>query len=614
MGTKVIVSKAKPPITSIDVIADQCWKVHHYYNKLVELDRAFTAERDDAKRKHIPGLIECEEHCEQLEEKLDELIEKVKAANIKAGKKAASKDDQTEISQARKELKEARERRKELRSKAKTSEPYQRDLDKLVCKYQGTPIKISDQGKVLLRRGGLLKDARKNSGVYPGTYQRIEQSIDQARKTTRNGRVKFREWNGDGIVGPQISPPISVSDMCSGDDSRLILERHPNRKQSKRRQRNGVELVTFHIRVASDDERKPVWAKIKAYLPLSQLPDDAKIRWASIVRRQVGVRRHKHPTIAEGVWLPYYEWQVHLTIDTDDEKERAITGSAGINMGSRTMKDGTIRVAYVCGDDGYANELFLPDWLVERFAKADRFQSERDKKFNAIRDELIEWLDDNKPPEWLSKATESIAWWRSKRKLCRVHNQWQGSRFAGDAEIFDKLTDWFRAEVDLEQYAMMTARRARRARLWLYRNYVAQIRRRYKTVVADDWNIQKLKRNPRAESNDPVNSIAKQHSAWASPGLLRNLFVQDGATKEDSTDITRKCHSCGSDNEWDRRKELWHTCDSCSLPWDQDFNAAKNLLAKAIELSDKGGITKTAGRKGGAWAERKKKAHVGGEK
>jgi transposase len=44
---------------------------------------------------------------------------------------------------------------------------------------------------------------------------------------------------------------------------------------------------------------------------------------------------------------------------------------------------------------------------------------------------------------------------------------------------------------------------------------------------------------------------------------------------------TKRCHACGSMEEFDRR-ELTHTCSTCSLLWDQDYNAAMNMLTTDV--------------------------------
>lgn len=74
-----------------------------------------------------------------------------------------------------------------------------------------------------------------------------------------------------------------------------------------------------------------------------------------------------------------------------------------------------------------------------------------------------------------------------------------------------------------------------------------------------------------------------------------------------ATTIT--CHACGDVTRWDKAKYLSHAC-KCGTFWDQDFNAAVNILragkAKAkLKLVER--VTQAAPRLG-RWAQRRLKA------
>ena len=40
---------------------------------------------------------------------------------------------------------------------------------------------------------------------------------------------------------------------------------------------------------------------------------------------------------------------------------------------------------------------------------------------------------------------------------------------------------------------------------------------------------------------------------------------------------------CGVVNRWDQAAEIRHTCDACAATWDQDENAAQNILVRGCE-------------------------------
>ncbi len=48
---------------------------------------------------------------------------------------------------------------------------------------------------------------------------------------------------------------------------------------------------------------------------------------------------------------------------------------------------------------------------------------------------------------------------------------------------------------------------------------------------------------------------------------------------------TTTCHACGTVNEFNAAQNLEHTCSSCGTLWDQDGNAADNILGTQLARS-----------------------------
>src|SRR5882724_4703737 len=67
-------------------------------------------------------------------------------------------------------------------------------------------------------------------------------------------------------------------------------------------------------------------------------------------------------------------------------------------------------------------------------------------------------------------------------------------------------------------------------------------------------------------------------------GELRHSLRFSGAKVvfSKTADTTRECHRCGQLCEWDQAADLTHTCEHCGATWDQDDNAALNLLARGV--------------------------------
>jgi hypothetical protein len=65
---------------------------------------------------------------------------------------------------------------------------------------------------------------------------------------------------------------------------------------------------------------------------------------------------------------------------------------------------------------------------------------------------------------------------------------------------------------------------------------------------------------------------------------LRHTFEREGgsAVRIKVNSATLTCHACRAVDAWNPAVTLSHTCSSCSLTWDQDYNAAINVLQSGL--------------------------------
>jgi hypothetical protein len=285
---------AKPPLEGNQEIDRQIGAAHRYYNQLVALHRDFAQARKDAKRRHIPGLEEAEQAVEVKAEQLSELRKAIRSRNAIARRKTASRSDRQAAAAMREELNAARDERRRLREQASTNAAYQQELSQLIDDYQGLLVDPSDPDNTR-RRGGKFKDARAQSNVFWGTYLEVEKALEQARNTTKTGRIAFRRWTGDGLVAVQIQGGMSPLELWQGRDTRARLEPRPPKQ------------ALLWLRISSDG-RDPVWAKVPFFYH-RPLPEEATVMGIALVRRQVATRRK-----ADGEWHPYYDWTVNFTL------------------------------------------------------------------------------------------------------------------------------------------------------------------------------------------------------------------------------------------------------------------------------------------------------------
>lgn len=597
MTTKVISFGCKPPRENLDLIDSQISLGHRYYNKLIELHRKQMEDCENARRERFPAFAAAEQAVIDAEAEVVRIVDSIRSSNAKAKRKRATPEESAALTDAKARLKELRAVRKTIRAAIAEDAGLQEHLASIYA--------ASSDAK---------KEARANCGVYWGTYQKVENAVESAIKKTK-GPPRFARWSHDGMYGQvavQVIGGGTWQEMLIGKGKiSSLLRGEP--APCKRTSEKAARPWQFSLRVSSDENRKPIWASVMAYVSPRSMPEDAKIMGVALVRKPLAPHR-----MSDGKFHHRYDWSLQFTIRTNEEKPRATTGACGIDVGWRLMEDGSLRVAYLAGDDGYHEELRLPSQLVTAWGKLQSIQSIRDRAFDAILVRLVEWKQQQTTelPEWFAEAAKCVGQWKSKGRLGRLVDQWAESRIVGDDEIMDELQAWRAHDVHLWQWQVDGERKAQRQRLDLYRVFAHRVSQRYGSIFVEDFDLRAIQRDRKPDDNT-ADAGAKEYMRTACLSTLIGLLKQKKAVEVEPANTTKRCHACGSIEEWDHARDLWHTCENCKLPWDQDYNGAKNILASGLSLpktpeplagngDDTGeGVTTIAPAYVGRWKKRK---------
>lgn len=573
MITKVYAYGCKPvhrDAAALALIDAQCSAAHSYYNRLVDLHNEYRQRRDALIRAVCPDYEDAHLAMDAATAEVERQVESIRLANAVARRKRASTDEAVALTAARAALKAARQRRKEVRTACYDNLELQARLSDLTTEYSGTLIS-EDSTR---RKGGHFKEARANCGVYWGSYLAVEKAIEQALEKSVRGPIRRRRWTGDGLVA------VQVQGGCSWDDVLLKRGRAASLIQFDCQQQRGkhkAPVVTFWLCSNTDESRKPVWVPVSAYFH-RPLPADATIMGVALVRR--GLPPHR---MSDGAWHARFDWELQFTVRTCEEKTHAPHGECGLDLGWRLMEDGRLRVAYWCDHAGNHGEFCLPVSLLGRHERSDTLQATRDDNFNVAVASLRAWAAEHDAPDWLKAEIATAHLWKRKARLINVLNLWKDRVFPGGEEIYQRLLAWRAQDTHLWGWEFNNRRKAERIRKALYRQFAARLRQQYRRVYVEDCDWRKLARDKPAESNEQDRS--KRYMKIAAIGSLRSLLVSDGAVKVESADTTRTCNVCGSVEDWDQASELVHTCVN-GHEWDQDHNAALNLLARGREMEE----------------------------
>jgi hypothetical protein len=280
---------------------------------------------------------------------------------------------------------------------------------------------------------------------------------------------------------------------------------------------------------------------------------------------------------------PTERWTVQFTVSEPDEARPEKPGVCAVDIGWRVIED-EIRVCRWAADDGKSGELRLDAKILSRFRKVEDLRSIRDKNFDRALALLITWKPNViNPPEWWKPVTANMHAWKSQARLASLVNRWSKERFAGDELAFEAASGWAKQDRHLWQWESAQRARAHGWRREIYRIFAAGLARAYGKVVLEKFDLRVFSVRPQlgvSETQQEVFARANRHLVATSELrlCLVNAFRRGGEVVEQSAvDTTRQCHVCGVVETFDAAAKIEHTCAN-GHEWDQDDNAARNLL------------------------------------
>lgn len=284
---------------------------------------------------------------------------------------------------------------------------------------------------------------------------------------------------------------------------------------------------------------------------------------------------------------------------------------------------------------------------------------------------LTLWLRNHELPTWMATVTETLpttpqalaylAAWKSHGKLGSLVREWKKNRFEGDEQIYDAMEKWRYHDYHLWQWETSSWTAALRKRRDLYRVFAKKMAEHYQSAVIEEFDLRRVARKPEVEKKEGDNPYARSNRQLASVSELRDAVVlaftsrngwatvnkkkvdsriakeiddegcesengafrvdeeaQDESKTSESTGVqktpaawtTQFCNVCHQLEKFDAAAELVHTCSHCNHTWDQDENAAINILQRGLEQQRDGSAEKAARQ---ALQEERAKAKSGGK-
>jgi hypothetical protein len=472
------------PTFGDDDVSAQIVAAHRYHERLVEIERA----RRDAEAEVLRArgsLEEFDSAVNALAARLEQLRARIRARSTAARNEPDATEERAAATACRRELALARAAARVARLALR--------------KDAGVQVEF---GRIRTSVREQVRAARAACGVYWGTYLRVEQAVDAARRSP--GAPRLRRWQGEGSVAAQLQQGLSLERALACTDRRLQLDLRPQPVPG----RDGRSVGRVRLRIGSEN-RRPVWAE----WPLiyhRPLPSDGRLKWAQVVRRVVAAR-----TI----------WSLHLTVESPALEAPLLPGAVAVDLGWR-RQGGHLRAGGWADDRGDSGDILVDPAVTGMLQKAGQIRGIRDGLLAEVRRWLVEWCAGPQlHPEHAARMA-FVEQWRAPSRFAAHGIWWRENRFQGDVEAFDRLERWRRRDKHLWQWEANARRRAILHRREQFRVLARRLAGRYGTLVVEQLDLRQIARIPPPESPSAGNARARAQRFEAAPGELRACLVQ----------------------------------------------------------------------------------------
>jgi hypothetical protein len=521
------------PVYGVEAAEVQLKLANRLWNTLVAIERT----RMERYRKIMHD--EGQERIDQLREKIAALREELKARRQKARKRTVEDKDLKEaLAQARHEIgnaiQDARDTQAARRAEKKP------ELERL-----------SERSKHRIKRA---RQASASMGLFWGSYNDVVGRADTGRKA---GELQFRRSTGDGTLTAQIIGGTSVERTVGGDHSFFQMDSA----------RPGQKWRRARMRIGSTAERGPVWLDIPVVYH-REIPADAKIKSVSMTRRR-------------GVW------RLNVTVTLPAPTMRVDGPVIAVDIGYRLKPEG-VRVAYWVDSDGNHGEALVGQRDLSQFERVRSLRSTCDRMREEMVPVLAEWLKDRNLGEEWQRETVALIQWRSGDRVARLICWWGDHRLEGDGEIYEAARTWRKQYLHLAHWWRDLEDQMRMRLREQYRVFAKGVARDYRMLCIEEFDLRAVAEKPQPEA-DGVRTESSGQRQIVAPSVFRaaleNACRREGVAVEKlpAAYTTAQCHVCKELEEWDQAVSIQHRCGKCGTLWDQDFNAAKNLLEMGLE-------------------------------
>lgn len=426
-----------------------------------------------------------------------------------------------------------------------------------------------------------VKLLRNQSGLWWGNYNAVCASWTTMRQQTmKKGLLpRFHRYDGQGRLTNQIQGGLTAERLVNAASAQLALHRPPDTafdptaSRGARRQAARQAALTITVFSSREGGRRTVTFPMVMH---RDLPADALIKQVVVKRTRQGL-----------------DWQWHAIFTVVDDqasaRHRHPTRRAGIDLGWRLVPGG-LRVATIAASDrSRAQTLVLPKAILDGFAYCERLQAELDAALNELLPSITglplgtDDLELTARFEQIRKAPRIGA--AKLAYFALILRDWPD----GNPEIKDRLEAWRSADKRKRQEMLHLRAKLRARRNELYRTSAAALASAYGVIAVEDVNWADAARlETYAGERNVLPLPARHYRVLANIAALKDWLAKQadkrgGIIVRGAGGTTSTCHACGHENHPVQPEAIIWRCEGCGETWDQDENAAFNILSFAKE-------------------------------
>ncbi len=526
------------------------------WNSLVDADKEHERNLDTLIRETMPEYEKATQHLDHCWDKLRETIELRNQERVKLRTKDVPMNHA---------VKEAVSLRNEARLETwRLARVWRRD-------NKGLLKQANDLRKAK------IKKIRQESCLFWGNYNRVLDSYETARKLCLKMGRRVRHYDDsrqDGCLTVQIQRTKSglgaaPAELMNGTYYPLQIQ--PVDKMAEMlpraaRTRTCKTDLTMRVDAAGHMVTCPVWMH-------RSMPDDCRIKKAQLVWKKEGEKM---------------TGKLCLTLTRPRASKINLSVKAvGLDLGWRKQKDGSLLVATSISTDGiYSRYVLPPDWM--------RGMDQVQRLHAHIDDHLLEVAGYIHQAADLPDLIKAASFWRPELGSRHVNAQALHDAVRElNWQVPDEILHWYKRYRHLVLWRDNLRAKLIRRRREIYRLTARDIAMQNALIGIEDMDLSKMamtKKRDDAQDNE-LREEARANRVRACIHVFRSE-IEHQASKHGAQIVyatahtTMRCRDCGTVTGQDRREKKVWTCENCGAKWDQDENAAGNLLSAAIESAD----------------------------